>query len=212
MNSSENWIKEALPTSLKKVPPVRQRKYSNLLDSLIELRATPLVGNKRAENYAFTWPKDSFLSRAIPGGVASLDEEEGYDYDLRLERFFNARISKNIIFWALGAEDIGMFEGPYCEETRWWIKRNIILSPVVLYVPEPEVILIADEQWHMSVVGGDSKVITMLEDEFDGPKQLKLNFLNWVNEGMVGFGDEGKEWAEKYPIKWCGWDEVEENA
>ena len=205
MAQQRPWIREQLPNGASRIPESTHREVLDRFNDLVECRDAPIAGSARSELYSFFWPKSPLLGRAIPGGIASLDAEEGYSYDLYLDLFFNDSARKEVLFWAVGLEKIGIFKGAYNEELRWWIKRNIIASPTVLICDSSDVLMISDEQWRFSVVGGDVRNIHALEAAFGGPERLQSSFLDWVNGNGVGFGDEGKRWAYKYPIPWSGW-------
>ena len=204
MTDSRNWIKEALPDSVSKLAPGEKKRALARFSSLVECRQTPIAGTPRAMRYAFFCPRPPLIVRAVPGGVVSLDAEEGYDYDQKMDNFFEG-LDTRIYFWAIGNEDIGIFEGPYNEEIRWWIQRNIIFTPTIIMACDLDVVLISHEQWHFSLVGGSSEVIRNLEQAFGGYDGLRTTFIEWVDEQGVGFGEEGRLWAYKYPVRWSGW-------
>ncbi|MEM9670190.1 MAG: hypothetical protein AAF950_14805 [Pseudomonadota bacterium] len=196
-------ITEPLPDSVEIVTSTD--RILKQFSQLCEHRHTPIGMTERSRNYHFYWPKPPLATRALPGGSASLDAEDGYDYADRLFSFFTKASLGDLYFWAIGNPEIGVFRGEFSYEIAWWVRRNIIVTPTVLLSGSGDFVMISDEQWHISVIGAPHETITTLENEFGGAQCLKRNFLNYSEKGFVGFGAEGTDWAYKYPIEWCGW-------
>ncbi len=197
----------ALPSNISKVGEKTKDILLARFDDLVELRRTPLDTNGRAKNYTFDWPSTKLTARPIPGGVLSLGEEDDYDFDRKIDEFCELENLSKCYFWGIGAQKYGIFAGNYNEKIRVWIKSELIFTPTIIMFEEQDVIFLSHEQWHMSVIGASEKIIESLESIFGGATKLKNNFLEWVNEGAVGYGAEGRQWAYEYPVKWCEWDE-----
>lgn len=205
---SEDFRKMLLaskPQDINELGDTDTKKQIHRFGRLVERRAAPMEGSERARSYVIFWPRPPLHARAVPEGIMPIDTEMRDGHDQKMEEFFLSQGVDRVIFWGIGFEHNGLFIGPYNEQTRLWIKRDLIVSPTVLIAETKDIVLIADEQWHFSVVGGSIEAISQLEKVFGGPEMLRQHFINWADESGVGFGDEGRKWAYKYLVPWSGW-------
>lgn len=174
---------------------------------LVENRPAPGDEDEQAKNYAVYWPKPPLEARAIPEGVMPLDTEDGgFDHDIRLERFFSKYAPKGVYAWGIGGQAYGILSGHYNGELRLWLRREVIISPMVIMAKEVDIVLIAEEQFRFSVIGAPPEIISGLEEAFGGADTLRQIFVDYVEDCGVGFGKYDRQWAWKYLIPWCRWD------
>lgn len=160
---------------------------------------------KAGEEVGTFWPKSPLEARAIPEGILPLDREDGFDHDVKLEKFFNKYAPKELAAWGEGMLQNTWFASKYSEEFRRWIKTELIVSPTCLISLEKDIILIADEKNSFSVIGASKEIIAGLEEEFGGAEALKAEFVHHVDKGDLGFDDIDQNWAREYLLPWCGW-------
>lgn len=195
-----------MTTSMRQLSNYEAQSSLDRFQLIVEKRVAPSVSTGHSMQHEVFWPKPPLSARCIPDGVMSLDHEDGYDYDLKLDEFMGNHGGQDVVFWAIGGEHKGLFTGTYSSEVRVWLKADLVLSPTIILSQSEDVFLISDEQLHFTVVGGDLFAITDLERVFGGSDTLEQNFRDWADAGLAGFNGDRREWAHRYLIRWCGWD------
>lgn len=171
---------------------------------LCEVRSAPLPRNPHC---TLIWPRPTLEARCVPEGVHPLDAECGFDHDVKLERFFERHAPEGVVVWHPEAMHFGAFLGPYNEEMRIWTTTNFFTGDVCYIAKGKDLVLIADNDLNFSVIGAAAPIISDLEEVFGGADALKQEFTRHVDVGDLAISapDQGREWAWKYLMPWCGW-------
>lgn len=189
MNSDEGstYFKESMiehkPTDIIKISEGEAIIQQRIFRKLVELRSARVASGVDSVEYKLDWPSYPLISRVIPEGIMPLDSDTSDDHDIRLEKFFKKESVRQLVFWGIGYEHLGMFKSRYYAEMRSWIKSYMIVSPIVLIAEYKDILLIANDQLHFSVIGGGRDAISSLESSFGGSENLKAIFNGWINEG-----------------------------
>ena len=197
-----DWSTRELPRSIRKLSEQDAHAYFKAFASMTEARPCPTASHNGRE---VDWPKAPLEIRAIPEGTMPLDEEEGYDHDKILSAFFSRNAPDGVVAWSIPATNQGAFKATYDSELVHWLRTELIASPLVIVSAAKDILLIANEQLRYTIVASSPEIVSDLEDEFDGPQAMRSTFADWVESNSLGFGDEDREWAKRYIVKWCDW-------
>lgn len=156
------------------------------------------------------WPREGVEARAIPGGIVPLGKEDGFDHDIRLERFFGQFSPGGIIAWGRHMEHKGCFAAPFHKEMRQWMAEHLIASNICVASQKAEILLISYQVLNFSIVYSTPTIISGLEECFGGKKTLEAEFKRFIDSGRLGIGDYDKrydkKWAREFLLPMSGWE------
>lgn len=210
----QRWNREGLP------PWIRRLDLYEAEDAIRRTRRFCCVCLARSVDdpcRRLNWPKEGVEARAIPGGIVPLGKEDGFDHDIRLERFFNQFSPRGIIVWGCDIEYKGCFCGPYNEKVRKWVAKNLAVDVIYAIAQDADILLVAYQELNFSTIFGSPEIISGLEECFGGKEALEAEFKRFIDSGRLGIGDYDKrydkKWAREFLLPMSGWkSNVEQDA
>lgn len=206
--SSGSIVASALKTCPTYVSQCSHSDSEAVIDrfrALTETRPAPFnSGTLRGPNFAFEWPIPPMEACLLPGGIELPEDEVGFNIKYYVDRAISELFDRNMFFfWGLGFHKHGVFRGPYQHEVRWWVKRDLILSPMVFMHYTKNFIIITYDQFHFTLFGGEEKAIRQFERVFGGREALKDKFEAWIDGDGVLIGADARAWAKRYLMSWA---------
>lgn len=192
-----------LPGWIKTLPDGVTVASDDLSSQLIE-RFGKQVGEHAApgmrtgdHHRSIRWPNPNLSVRVFAEGIVT----EGGDilnYRPPLEHLLRKHSPAGVAVWGIGFQKYGVFLSAYDDDFRWWVKGQLIFSPTVVIARDADLIIIADEQMHYSVVGASSLLMEELEAALGGGSVIDEAIDAFINDLGIGFGEEDRSWAEKF--------------
>ena len=195
------WEDCPMPSWITRMPENEAIKRIAQFHEIITSKPAPGGKPGYADNRHLYCPIPPMHGLVFPGGVKFL-EEEGTKFHEVLEQVLSSLFPDGVFFWGDGYEKQGVYHGPYNAEMRLWIKRDLIFSPSIIMSHDREFVMVCDEQMRFTVVGASEKNAKIIIKAFDGRKNLKIMLQNYINDLGIGFGEEDREWANKYLFDW----------
>ena len=198
------WISDPLPLEIERLPAQQQLDVRNRFAGAFDFRPTPLDVPGGGQ-YGMLWPGAQYETRLLPGGV-NLCAEEMPRFETSSTELLSGVSCKEFYYFGPDFPDTGVYRGPFNVEVAWWIKGQLIVSPTIVISADQQFLLISEESWDVSVLGGSTKVVAKFDEAAGGVAAIREKFELYAASGFVGVGgDLGNEWAQKYPISWCSW-------
>ncbi len=98
----------------------------------------------------------------------------------------------------MGFEKHGVFLGTYDDAFCWWVKGQLVFSPTVVLARDVDIVLIADEQMHFSVVGSTAALMAELDKALGDEGAIHAALGDFIDQLGIGFGEEDRAWAKKF--------------
>ena len=177
---------------------------SDDLSSQFLVRFGKLVGGHAApgmgagdEHRSIRWPNPSLSVRVFAEGIVT-EGGDTLNYRPPLEQLLSKYSPSGVGVWGIGFQKYGVFLSAYDDDFRWWVKGQLIFSPTVVIARDIDLIIIADEQMHYSVVGASPVLMEELEAALGGENVINEAINAFIDDLGIGFGEEDRAWAKKF--------------
>lgn len=185
MANRSQWIHELPQHDVWEVPSAERESGAEWMAANIEV--------VELDEFAVPLPSRDFSIRVLSGGAFDYED----DYRL-VGRFVDEINCDKLYASAFGVEDRAIFGCRYTPRMLQWLVQELVVSPSYVFSPYSDFIQISNESLRYSVFGIRPDRLSQFDEYFGGGDELFGKMAQAIDEGEIGFGEEGKEWARSF--------------